>query len=293
VTHRTTLIICVLHRNTTYTIIRIKRAFLDILENHEDYVDFYSGRYIKLFVDIENMAGIPASRQAPISPESAIYRTHCALATVILHEFVHAFLRAYFEVPNRATTKDPTEPWAPGDRSNEQGWAFENFVFGGVVKPMKIFIPPMSDEYNVIQSALAPFGSYTTWQWDVWLGNKAGNWKTMDSDWTGLTEEDLEPTRHYPVPQAWTQWLFSDDLWTNHVLRFGLEAIKVPKIYEWQVVSHAYGRLGMNETGEERWNTGENMDERDWECWLPAWDVFDMEGIPEEEQIYKGPKWEP
>lgn len=240
------------------------------------------------------MAGIPASRQAPISPVSAICRTYCLLATILIHEFVHAFVRAYFEVPNRSTTEGPIEPWAPGDRCNEAGWAFENFVFGGLVKPMKIFIPPMSDDYDVFLCALAPFGSYTTWQWDVWLGNSTdGVWKTMDSDWAGLTEGDREPVRQYPVPQAWTQWMFSDDLWTNHILRFGLEAVKVPKILKWEVRRHDYGELGYHETGEERWNTGEDMAQRDWQDYAPNWDEFFLDGIPKADQIYNGTKWEP
>lgn len=267
---------------------------MQVLECFDRADTFYDGEYDSLIVEIEKVAGIPASRQAPISQSSAMYRTYCLLATLFLHEFAHAFCMAYFEVPDR-TAEAPKEPWAPGDRANEQGWAFENFVFGGLVRPIKIYIPPMSPQYFVMLSALAPFGSYTTWQWDVWLGNdKDKYYKVKDQDRIGIKAEDIEPDRQYPVPQAWTQWLFSDDLWENHILRFGLEAIKVPLTSKWEVLRHNYGTLGYNRTGEERWNTGENFDDRDWDYWLPAWDVFSMGGIPEKDQVYKGPpRWDP
>lgn len=273
--------------------IRIKRAFMEVLESFHRYEIFDDGKYNSLIEEIEKMARIPASRQAAISQESAMYRTHCLLAALLLHEFTHAYILAYFEIPDH-TAEGPKEPWAPGDRANEQGWAFENFAFGSLVRPTTIFVPPMSYEYHILQSALALFGSFTTWQWDVWLGNEKGKYyKVKDSDRIGIKKEDIEPDRQYPVPQAWTQWLFSDDLWTNHILRFGLEAIKVPKILKWEVRRHNYGELGYHKTGEERWNTGENMTDRDWEDWLPTWDEFYLDGIPKADQIYTGTKWEP
>jgi len=266
---------------------------MEVLESFHRYDTYDDGKYNTLIVQIEKMAGIPASRQAPISQESAIYRTQLLLASIVLHEFTHAYVLAYFEIPDYKT-KGPKEPWAPGDRANEQGWAFENFVFGGLVRPIHVWIPPMSHEYSILQEALAPFSSYTTWQWDVWLGNvQEKYYRVMDSNRIGIPPEDIEPVREYPVPQAWTQWLFSDDLWTNHVLRFGLEAIKVPKIYEWEVRRHNYGEIGLNRSGEERWSTGENMDDRDRADWAPNWDEFYIEGIPEQDRIYTGAKWEP
>lgn len=261
---------------------------MDILEYYDGSTNPDDDRYSKLFKDIHKMAGIPMSRQAYIDHVSAMYRTHFLLAHTLLHEFTHAFCMAYFECQDPG----PYEPWAPGDRANEQGFAFENFVFGGVVLPMTIRIPPMSDEFNILQSALVPFGASTSLQWDIWSNNEQdSHYVTMDSD--RKDDEDPGPKRIYPVPQAWTQWLFSDDLWTDQILRYGLRAIKVPKIKKWEILDNFYGDRGFNKTGEERWNTGENMDDKDWKEWMPNWDEFYLDGLPDGERVYKRPKWEP
>ncbi|KAI4743497.1 hypothetical protein E4T50_06100 [Aureobasidium sp. EXF-12298] len=272
-----------------YEPIRIKPTFMKILEyDWKSSMGPDEKEYYELLDDILKMAGIPLSQRAHINSTSAIYRTQWFLAKLMLHEFTHAFCMAYFELPLDWTPGIPTEPWAPSDRCNEQGWAFENFVLGGVLKPMTVGIPPMHIQLHDLQGALVPFGFYTTQFWDRWLGNRKGShYSTMDSD---RKEGDEVRQREYPIPQAWTQWLFSGDLWADQVIRFGLRVIKVPKPKEWEIPAYKYGRLGRYCTGEDRWNIAPNTENK---TWLPNWDEWYLEGVPKEEWVWKQPKWEP
>ncbi|CAD0099766.1 unnamed protein product [Aureobasidium mustum] len=211
------------------------------------------------------MAGIHTSRRAPINHISAIYRTGLLLASTLLHEFTHAFAMAYFEIPH---TQDPDhvyEPWVRGNRANEQGWSFENYIFGGVVNPYTIGIPPMNPNFTgYLQSVAAPFGFYTHQQWDLWMQNNGYSGHVMDSD--RKDDQDFPPERVFPVPQAWVHWLYSDDLWKDQVHRFGLSVVKVPKLQEWGVTFRCEGEIGAYRTGEDRWNTGQVRD------FKPNWD---------------------
>ncbi|KAI4780824.1 hypothetical protein E4T52_04279 [Aureobasidium sp. EXF-3400] len=264
-------------------------TFIEILEyDWGANTDPHDKRHRELLDDILLMTGIPLEQQAHINATSAIYRTQLYLAKLMLHEFAHAFCMAYFPIPPDWTPGIPHEPWAPLDRCNEQGWAFENFVLGSVLKTMAVGIPPMDDQLRLLQNALIPFGYFSTRFWDRWLGNGEDlAYSTMDSD---RKEDDEVPHRYYPVPQAWTQWLFSEDLWTDQVIRFGLRVIKVPKPREWEVVRLPCGRIGYNNTGEDRWNTAPSTDNK---TWLPTWDEFYLEGVPKEEWVWKQPKWDP
>lgn len=226
--------------------------FLQVLESHAASVDPDDESYSRILEDTYMMAGIHPSRRAPINHISAIYRTGYFLASILLHEFTHAFSMAYFEVDR--TQAKPYEPWVRGNRANEQGWAFENYIFGGVVNPNVIEIPPMHPRFAMyLQCIAAPFGFFTQQEWDVWCMNN-GYAHVMDSD--RQVGQALPPNRVFPVPQAWVHWLFSDDLWKNQVHRFGLSAVKVPKLQEWGVTFRWEGAIGNYRTGEDRWNTG-------------------------------------
>ncbi|KAG9663492.1 hypothetical protein KCU64_g1278, partial [Aureobasidium melanogenum] len=256
--------------NTSRTYVRLDSTFLSVLEYFEAGQNSNEDKYSRIFDDLQAMAGIPTTNRAPISHTSAIYRTYFLLAQTLLHEFAHAFSLSYFERPN-SEGGPSDDPWFPGDRANEQGFAFENYVFGGVVETSILSIPPMSTAFaDGLQSVVAPFGFQTNRQWDVWYENpknpdpKFVAPAVMDSD--RKIGERLPADRLYPVPQAWTQRLFSDELWTDHIHRYGLQAVKVPKLPDWEICVYPDSEIGNHGTGEDRWNTGE---EREWTQW---WD---------------------
>lgn len=243
-------------RQTAQSRIRLRTEFLRVLENYAASVDSDDESYSRIIEDTYMMAGIDTSRRAPINHTSAIYRTSFFLAMTLLHEFTHAFAMAYFEIPHTQALDNVYEPWVRGDRANEQGWAFENYTFGGVVNSHVIDVPPMHPDFTgYLQSIVAPFGFHTLQQWDIWM-QKSGDFGHV-MDWDRKDDQDLPPKRVFPVPQAWVQWLCSDDLWKDQVHRFGFSVVKVPKLQEWGVVYRCEGEIGINRTGEDRWNTGQ------------------------------------
>jgi hypothetical protein len=110
----------------------------------------------------------------------------------------------------------------------------------------------------------------------------------MDSD---RRDDDDQPVKLvYPVPQAWTQWLLSDDCWAEHVARYGLQTIKVPKLENRRLPMYPIAKIGNNGTGEHRWNTGSNTSSK--EC-VPNWDRFYLDGIPAKDYVFINPTWDP
>ncbi|KAG9699831.1 hypothetical protein KCU95_g1249, partial [Aureobasidium melanogenum] len=88
-------------RNTFASYVRLDSAFMRILEYFDAAQNSNDDKYSRIFDDIQTMAGIPASRRAPISHASAIYRTYLILASTLLHELAHAFSYTYVERPNK------------------------------------------------------------------------------------------------------------------------------------------------------------------------------------------------
>ena len=238
---------------------------------------------MQILHDVHVMADIQPDHQFQINPSSAIYRTILMLAVTMVHEFVHAFSMAYFEKSD--FSDDPDEPWVKGNRSNEQGHSFEDYIFSGPPAPLCISITPMSQDFEWIQLATAPFGLYTTQQWDLWDYNKQPNYDSSgyidpddsDSDIasSARVKDENDPPhkpsqRYFPIPQAWCEFLFSDDSWADQVMKYGLAAIKVPKIEKWKVIRYHSGDTGYWDTGEDRWNGGDEDD--DLEFSGPHWE---------------------
>jgi hypothetical protein len=94
-----------------------------------DEDNYHNGvEYNKMVKDALDQAGVPANRRPyQFHLVSAIMRVNVKLATAIVHEFSHAFVRANVEGP----LETYREPWIAGYRSNEMGCAVENYVFGG------------------------------------------------------------------------------------------------------------------------------------------------------------------
>ncbi|THW11392.1 hypothetical protein D6D24_07242 [Aureobasidium pullulans] len=268
--------------DTRQSDIKLNRRLLDVIDWY-DSAGPHDQRYMQILHDVHVMADIQPDHQFPIIPNSAIYRTILMLAVTMVHEFIHAFSMAYFEKSD--FSDEPDEPWVKGNRSNEQGHSFENYIFGGLPAPLIISIPPMSQDFEWIQLATAPFGLYTTQHWDLWDYNKEPNYDSSgyvdpdDSDSDNATgvrvKDENDPPhkpsqRYFPIPQAWCEFLFSDDSWADQVMKYGLAAIKVPKIEKWKVIRYHSGDTGYWDTGEDRWNGGDEDD--DLEFSGPHWE---------------------
>ncbi|THY52790.1 hypothetical protein D6C97_06265 [Aureobasidium pullulans] len=219
--------------------ISIKRYFLsglNLIAAHQQSSG-HDERYMQAFVDAFTMAGITAEKRAKVSLVSAMYRTTLFLAEVMLHEFAHAFSFAYYET--HKSFYAPNDPWVRGNRSNEQGHSFVNHIFGGVFRP--ITVSSMRDEFEDIQYAIAPCGFFTTKTWDVWDYHDEDERQPYDVMEVGNADSYSSPMPDdikYPVPQEWTEYMFTKDAWESDVARFGMNAIKIPKPAEWQIAEH-------------------------------------------------------
>ncbi|KAG9761004.1 hypothetical protein KCU73_g2603, partial [Aureobasidium melanogenum] len=208
---------------------------------------------INWFQEVQRMFRVPAHKREHIDLTSAYFRITLMLACTVLHELVHAFSNAYFENPTPLA--QPREPWIRGTRCNEQGCCFEQFIFGGLPRAMIIGIPPISHRYNSDQTIAMPFGAFFEQQWDQWFVQLADdNSCVMPS----VNKADSnQPRRLYPIVQEWFQRIHSDAMWMDQVQRFGMEAIKMPKVPLWQVMLWERTQRGFWGTGEERWNRNE------------------------------------
>jgi hypothetical protein len=200
------------------------------------------------------MHHIPAAKREHIDLTSSHFRITLNLATSILHEFTHAFINAYFEVSDIFT--EPREPWIRGTRCNEQGYCFEHLLFGGLPRAMIISHPPMSHLFEFQQSLAAPFGAYFESNWDQWIHTPNDHSKVMPSVNANLVDQ---AKRMYPIPQEWFQRMFGDEMWQDQVHRFGIEALKMPKLELWCVLSWDRAQRGVWGTGEERWNRPDDV----------------------------------
>lgn len=92
----------------------------------------------------------------------------------------------------------------------------------------------MSRNESSLQNTLCPFGLFTLRRWDVGRGNKL---KTREYVMPGSTDDDARnPQVCYPLPQKHVHAMFTKDMWTEHVPRYGLAAIKLPQPLAWGVM---------------------------------------------------------
>lgn len=213
------------------------------------------------------MARIPAHKREHIDVDSVHARLTFTLANTILHEFVHAFIDAHFDqLMMLPPITHPLEPWLRGTRSNEQGHCFENLIWGSVPKALIIALPPISMECELRQAQSMPFGAHFDDIWDQWLVHvpdaSAAVMPSVRADMLS------QPRKSYPVLQEWFQRLFSDDMWMQQVMRFGIDVVKMPRPPMWESWHWTSYTRGLYGTGEERWN---RPDDTDWVRQLPCW----------------------
>jgi hypothetical protein len=191
-------------------------------------------QYSSYFARILQNAGVPASH-APEGFEedliSPILRTHLLLAILFVHEFSHAFCKAYFERPDLSR---PREPFVGDLRACEFGIAVERHMLSGVAYASCVEPPTVMSKWNWISktSAFAPFGIY--------FSEKFGQWSNPGPSWTGIQHlsegkhaDFTSPVRSFPVPQRQVFDYFTKKMWETHVPRYGLDALMFAKIPAW------------------------------------------------------------
>lgn len=198
---------------------------------------------------LQRAAGIPPNKMITILAEGVLARTTVTLAITILHEFVHAFGKAYFPKP---VLEHPFEPWFPGKRTNEQGCSFEEFVFGGMIKSLNIWVPPMSLGWDGWQNISPAFGLWFDENEDQWFVHDPVGAQAIMDDY--LPVDRSRPKKLWPIPQEWCQRLLTDGMWNDQVTRFGQRAYKLPRLEYWATYRWQRGGPGVWKTGQERWN---------------------------------------
>lgn len=86
----------------------------------------------------------------------------------------------------------------------------------------------MSHYERNLQSTLCPFGLFTPSRWDAGRGTKP------DVKVYVLPDLPIHLTQErpilYPLPQKHVNPMFTKEMWTNHVPRWGLAALKLPQL---------------------------------------------------------------
>lgn len=191
----------------------------------EAYTFSRGTEYQEMAEGILGLAGVPKNRR----PErfhvvSATMRVNLKLAATILHEFSHAFVRAYVE----GDQVNYREPWIAGNRSNEIGCAHENFTYGGWLHANTLYRPPMTLSECHAQTIASPFGFHFIDPWDASAAD------TSHGEIT-LSQPQTQPP-DYPVPQRYVYKMHTTEMWAQQVPRYGLNAIRVPKLPLWSTL---------------------------------------------------------
>ena len=170
-----------------------------------------------------------ARRPHTLYPDSAYDRTVFNLADTLVHEFAHAFSMAYDPVPPSQTHKTPEEPWIQGNRSNELGCALINHLFGGIAFATTGYACSGLTEHQHFINC--PFGMYVQGQWDLWTVDDGNERVTTASIAAVATSKQTA----YPIPQKYFHHMHTEETWKEQVPRFGLAAIRLPRLKEWSM----------------------------------------------------------
>lgn len=93
----------------------------------------------------------------------------------------------------------------------------------------------MSHYECALQSTACPYGLCTLKKWDAGRGTRTD---TREDFLPDVPEADpQEPQVAYPLPQKHIHNLYTKEMWTQHVPRYGLAAIKLPQPASWSVTN--------------------------------------------------------
>jgi hypothetical protein len=207
--------------------------------------------------DTQRLAGISLDDLIHLDESSVLWRSTVLFSNTLVHEFTHALCAAYFcsdRPPHmikegEVTPRAVDEPFFKGDRANEVGHAVSSWIFGGNPEAQVHYTPPQSYYSHAFQSHVGPFGLFWNTQWDQFVPMQTGiNPRTLsDIQWN-------VPRGYYPVPQAHVNKLFDPKFWGDDVVRYGLDAIRMPKLDKWRVDYEVPANLfGRWKTGQDRW----------------------------------------
>jgi len=209
-----------------HTNITLSPQWIATLKAFDEDIYHQGVEYNKTIKDILDQAGVPANRRPnKFHLGSAIMRVNVKLASTIVHEFSHAFVRANVEGP----LETYREPWIAGYRSNEIGCAVGNYVFGGWFHAQTMCDSSQSKSECHKQIIEAPFGSHFVDPWDALSRNSNTTGELVLSNSTGQVP-------NYPVPQRYFYKMHTQEMWGQRVPRYGLIALKLPKLYGWSTL---------------------------------------------------------
>ncbi|KAH0158244.1 hypothetical protein KCU67_g7588, partial [Aureobasidium melanogenum] len=222
---------------TRQTEIHLSKFNLKLLHLFDHHVSTESQGYEKMLEDTLDLAGIPDSHKfRDFDLNSANMRTYFQLADAMIHEFAHAFNRAYYNEPDFlfAGPRDYKEPWVAGNRNNEMGFSLVKHVLGEIPWASTIWRIPMSHKEKFVQNMLCPFGFYSANRWDAGRGSTPAVREYVLPDLP--VHQALERQIYYPLPQKHVNAMYTKEMWTEHVPRWGLAALKLPQPLAWAVI---------------------------------------------------------
>jgi hypothetical protein len=208
--------------------------------------------------DTQYLASIPLQDSIYIDEESVLARSTVLFVDTLIHELTHAVSGAYFDanamvLPGMLKNNHVYEPFFAGDRSNETGHAISSYIFRGNPSGICQWNLPQDIMSSWSQQHIGPLGLYWAERWDKWVIDRG-----YSSPANPRAVNPVEPgclDRLTPVPQAHINKMFSTQLWQDEIYRFGLEAIRMPQMYDWSVEWTHVGRTrGFWGTGRDRWN---------------------------------------
>jgi hypothetical protein len=219
--------------NTTKSSIGMSRVYLEVMERYKNKST--DSTFEAYFDGILDNAGVPENRRPrKIDLDSAALRATLLFASYLLHEFAHAFCKAYVARPlERPPLTWAREPWLADNRSNELGLAFTDAIFGGVptstVFRHKDFNTP---EEGYAQCYYAPFGLHFPRKWKQWSTKTKPDEGLLEQ---GKQDDLTAPMTFYPIAQQQVVDMFDEEKWNNDVLRNGIGALRFKAHREWAV----------------------------------------------------------
>ncbi|KAK6002584.1 hypothetical protein QM012_001334 [Aureobasidium pullulans] len=244
---------------TRSSVIHMSRGYVDAMRMYfnNDPTLTELGRFIN---DTQYLASIPIEDTICINEDSAIARSTILFEDTLVHELTHAISGAYFNIIPLRTPGVPShhhvyEPFFAGDRCNETGHAISSYIFRGNPIGLCQWNIPQNYSSRWLQQHIGPLGLYWPDKWDTWFEDQG----EKDS----CKPRAVDPVEHralqrlFPVPQSHINTMFSHQLWHDEIYRFGLDAVRMPRMDKW---SAEWTPMGMEKgiwgTGREKWNDG-------------------------------------